>query len=316
YDASHGLLWSGRSKSSLYPYIRIGYGIASGAKSTSYGQGGDSARVKMTIDEGFINIYFNTPDMGTGARSTVRLIAAQALNVDVGLVKAFNDCSDFPESGTVNASRFTFMIGNAVIKCSRSLYEQLNRKLGSISMHSRNDLEEINRKLGRVEVTEEYRLPVVEGGNYKKGDFIFSYTTAVARVEVNSLTGQFRVTDIEFYPEAGNILNPIAFNAQMEGGIIMSLGYAIMEELKSYRGHIVSNNFTTYMVPTIRDVPKIVIKPIPNYDPLGPFGAKGAGELPLVAVAPAIINALVDATGMDIRKIPATYADVIEQIIK
>ena len=312
YKAIHGNLWTVRNKSHSAPYIRVGYGIASGAKSTSYGQGGDSARVKMTIEDGFINIYFTTPDMGTGARSTIKLIAASALNTDVENIRAFNDDTDFPASGTSNASRTTFMIGNAVLKCSKTLAEYIGSKLGTdVKLNSRESLEEINRKIGRVEVTEEYNLPKLAGGNFKKGDFIFSYATAVARVEVNLLTGKYRVTDIEFYPEAGKILNTVAFMSQMEGGIIMSLGYAVMEELKTVNGHIVSNNFTTYMVPTARDIPRIKVDPVDGYEPLGPFGAKGAGELPLVAVAPAIVNALVDATGKDLNRIPIRLEDLI-----
>ena len=317
--AMHSNLWTNRNKGHPDPYIRVGYGIASGAKSTSYGQSGDSAKVKMTIEDGFINIYFTTPDMGTGARSTIRLIAARALNTDVENIRVFNDDSDFPSSGTSNASRTTFMIGNAVLKCSKKLVEYISSKLGTdFNLNSRESLEEINRKIGKVEVTEEYNLPKVEGGNFAKGDFIFSYATAVARVEVNLLTGRYRVTDIEFYPEAGKILNPVAFMSQMEGGIIMSLGYATMEELKTANGHILSKNFTTYVVPTAKDIPRIKVDPIDDYDPLGPFGAKGAGELPLVAVVPAIVNALVDATGKELNRIPVRLEDLIllEQTIK
>ncbi|MEM0097580.1 MAG: xanthine dehydrogenase family protein molybdopterin-binding subunit, partial [Conexivisphaerales archaeon] len=312
-QARSGRLWKSRNKASgLPPYIKIGYGIASGAKSTSYGQGGDSAKVKMTVEDGYINIYFSTPDMGTGIRPSIKLIASKSLNADIDFIRVYNDDTDFPLSGTANASRVTFMIGNAVVKCSISLLQTLRRSLGTaVDLSKKDTLEEINKRLGKVEVTEEYKLPAVAGGSYKKGDFIFSFATAVARVEVNSLTGEHKVTDIEFYPEAGNIINPVAFRSQMEGGIIMSLGYAIMEELKTFKGHVISNNFTTYMVPTVKDVPRITIGTIPGFEQLGPLGAKGAGELPLVAVAPAIVNALADATGKNLTRIPVRNEDLI-----
>lgn len=309
--ASSGELWGSRGSSSgLPPYIKVGYGIAVGAKSTSYGQSGDRARVRLSIDGGYMHVYFSTPDMGTGIKQSLAIIASRCLNVSPDRIKIHNDSTDYPESGTSNASRVNFMLGNAIIKACSKLRSELKRKYGESFEFSDEALSVISEN-GGAEVLEEYVLPNVEGGVYKKGDFIFSYATAVARVEVNTLTGQYRVTDIEFYPEAGAIINPRSFMSQMEGGIIMSLGYATMEELKISGGRTISKNFTTYMLPTAKDVPHLRIRPLEGFDPLGPYGAKGAGELPLVAVVPAIVNALVDATGKDLTRIPVSYEDLI-----
>ena len=140
---------------------------------------------------------------------------------------------------------------------------------------------------------------------------IYSFITTVARVEVNTLTGEIRVTDLEIYPEAGNIINGVSFNSQMEGGAIMSMGYAVYENLKFLNGRVRATNFTTYMLPTVMDSPRILVEPIRGYEPLGPMGVKGAGELPLVSITPAIVNAIADATNRDLRKIPVEIESCI-----
>ena len=297
------------TKQSELPFIKVGIGVASGMKSTSYGQSGDSARVIVELSNDKVLIYFTTPDMGTGIRSTISKIAADSLGIDVSEVEVHNDSTNYPHSGTSNASRVTFMIGNAVINAVNSMKEFAEQE-GRRAI-SGSELIGFLKSRGKIRFEGKYEFPIVKGGIYGKSDIVYSFATAIARVKVNILTGEVSVTDIELYPEAGRILNAVAFNSQMEGGIIMSMGLAVYEGLNFNNGRVIGNNFTTYMVPTARDIPRIKVDPIDGYEPLGPFGAKGAGELALVAVAPAIVNALVDATGKDLNRIPIRLEDLI-----
>ena len=298
--ARMGNLWSARKRVAGSPFLRVGIGTASGMKSTSYGQGGDSAAVRITIGRGRVKVYFTTPDMGTGIRESISRIASSALGIPMENIEVDNYDSDFPPSGTSNASRVTFIIGNATLDAAKNIKEKAKSRFGE-----RTGLELLELTMdGIIEAEGHYSLPKVEGGVFKKGDMIYSFITTVARVEVNALTGEVKVTDLEIYPEAGNIINEVSFNSQMEGGAIMSMGYAVYENLKFLSGRVRATNFTTYMLPTVMDSPRILVEPVRGYEPLGPMGVKGAGELPLVSITPAIVNAIVDATNRDLRKIP------------
>ncbi|MDG7037158.1 MAG: xanthine dehydrogenase family protein molybdopterin-binding subunit [Nitrososphaerota archaeon] len=298
--ARMGNLWSARKRVARSPFVRVGIGTASGMKSTSYGQGGDSAAVRITIGRGRVKVYFTTPDMGTGIRESISRIASSALGIPMEYIEVDNYDSNFPPSGTSNASRVTFIIGNATLDAAKNIKEKAKSRFGE-----RTGLELLELTMdGIIEAEGHYSLPKVEGGVFKKGDMIYSFITTVARVEVNALTGEIKVTDLEIYPEAGNIINEVSFHSQMEGGAIMSMGYAVYENLKFLSGRVRATNFTTYMLPTVMDSPRILVEPVRGYEPLGPMGVKGAGELPLVSITPAIVNAIVDATNRDLRKIP------------
>jgi len=310
-EARGGALWR-RPRGTSPPYKRVGFGVASGAKSTSYGLGGDSAKVMMNIKDGVISIYFNTPDMGTHFRTGLAMMAADFLKTSLDLINIKNESSEYPESGTQNASRSTFMLGNAMLRCAATFKSKaISLMSGYPDFLDKDILLSLERR-GGVQAEAQYILPVPEGGVFgKSSDAMYSFITTVVRVEVDELTGTVKVTDIEAHPEAGAIINPLEFKCQMEGGIIMSMGYAIMEDLKSMAGKLKASNFTTYILPCVADIPIIAVLPVNNYEPLGPYGAKGAGELSLVSVTPAIINAIVDATGKDIHDIPASIENMI-----
>ncbi|MGC9208279.1 MAG: xanthine dehydrogenase family protein molybdopterin-binding subunit [Nitrososphaeria archaeon] len=304
--AKSSALLNPESKKSDLPFVKVGVGIASGMKSTSYGLFGDSAQVELVLSRGSLKALFTTPDMGTGIRFGVATVLSRALNLPDRYIQILNDSSANPRSGTSNASRVLFMIGNAALDAARKLMIEVKERYGTEDLSS--IINSINEE---IRVVGKYELPSVKGGVYRKSDIIFSFITALARVEVNVLTGFIRVSDIEMYTEAGKIIFPKGYFGQLEGGAIMSLGYALYEDLKLKGGEVQARNFTTYILPVAKDVPKIRIYPIEVPDPNGPYGAKGIGELPLMAVAPAIVNAIVDATGKEIRGLPINRETIL-----
>jgi CO/xanthine dehydrogenase Mo-binding subunit len=154
-----------------------------------------------------------------------------------------------------------------------------------------------------------FNVPRVEKaveGSIEIPHWSYMYATAVALVEVNNLTGSTKVLKFFLSTDSGKIINPQSYTGQCEGAIVQGLGFALTEETQIDDGMIKTNNFTTYIIPTISDVPEIEIDPVETHDKTGPFGAKGVGEIGIVPVGSAIANAIYDATGVRLFTLPAT----------
>jgi CO/xanthine dehydrogenase Mo-binding subunit len=132
------------------------------------------------------------------------------------------------------------------------------------------------------------------------------FACSLAEVEVDTMTGAVRVTRLVCIPDAGKVINPQILEGQIEGAAVQGLGYAVMEEAKIENGILETPNFSTYLIPTVKDVPEIEVVAVESHEDTGPFGAKGIGEIGLVPIAPAILNAIHDATGVRLYEIPAT----------
>ncbi len=136
---------------------------------------------------------------------------------------------------------------------------------------------------------------------------VYDYAVLLTKVSVDEMLGLTRVEEAELYVDIGNVINPLNAVVQCEGGIIQGIGYALMEELVYKDGRPQNVNFTTYMVPTAMDVPgSIYVEFIKAEEDTGPFGAKGAGEIPIVPVAASVIDAIKEAIGLRLFEIPAT----------
>jgi len=140
----------------------------------------------------------------------------------------------------------------------------------------------------------------VGGSNY-----VYSFASVLAQVEVELLTGKTKIIGLDQVVAAGLVVNPLGYKGQIEGGGVMALGYTLMEDSLMENGVYVSDNFDTYLIPTICEVPlKLNVEPIEKLDEEDSFGPRGVGEIGTVAVAPAIARAIFDATGCWINKLP------------
>ena len=134
-------------------------------------------------------------------------------------------------------------------------------------------------------------------------------------MEVDDETGEVDVLRIAAAHDCGTPINPMLVEGQVEGGIAMGIGFALQEEmLFDAAGRQINPNLTNYIVPTSLDMPEIAVDIVPNYDPTGPFGAKGVGEPSLVPTAAAILNAIHDAVGVRITSLPATSEKILAAI--
>ena len=143
----------------------------------------------------------------------------------------------------------------------------------------------------------------------------YVYATQIAEVEVDDETGEVDVLYMSAAHDCGTAINPMLVEGQIQGGISMGVGYALQEEmLFDDEGKQVNPNLTNYIMPTSLDMPEIDVDIVENFDPTGPFGAKGVGEPTAVPTAAAICNAIHDAVGVRVTSLPATAEKVLKLI--
>jgi len=338
-------LWSGRealkSKPSE-PWCKRGVGIACSVKGFTFGALPDFGSASITLNEdGTFTVGVSCPDLGQGNVTAYAQIAAEELRCrfeDVRIDSA--DTRLAPDTGGSSASRSLYVGGNAVVKVAQQMRElllshgsqmlgdatnklecrdgtvmvvgRLERKVtyASIAAHART-----HGSQRRVEVG--FEVPRFERpieGSIEIPHWSFMYATAVALVEVDTLTGSTKVIRFLIVPDVGKVISPQNLKGQCEGAVVQGLGYALMEDAIIENGQLKTPNFTTYLIPTIKDAPEIDVVPVETYEKTGPFGAKGAGEIAIVPVAAAISNAIYDASGVRSFTLPMTAERVFNAL--
>ncbi len=142
----------------------------------------------------------------------------------------------------------------------------------------------------------------------------YAFASQAIEVEVDTYTGNVKVLNVYVGQDVGKVLNPLGLAGQIEGGVVMGMGYALTEELVVENGMVLNPNFHDYKLPTACDVPDIHFYPIETIDDRGPYGAKGVGEAPLIPTAPAIANAIANAIGVKIDELPITPEKVLKAL--
>ena len=142
----------------------------------------------------------------------------------------------------------------------------------------------------------------------------YAFGTHIAEVEVDLDTGVVRVVRLSAAHDVGRVINQLSIEGQVEGGIAQGIGYALSEDLKLEGGRILNPSFTDYKLFTATDLPELRISFVETNDPAGPHGAKGIGEAPMIPVAPAIANAIYNATGVRITELPMTPERVLSKL--
>ena len=143
---------------------------------------------------------------------------------------------------------------------------------------------------------------------------VTAFTAQVAEVEVDPETGEVRLRRLTTAHDVGLVLNPIGHQGQIYGGIVQGVGYALIEELRVEDGRVTNLSFGDYKLPSIADIPPLKTIVLESESGLGPYQIKGIGETPIGPVAPAIANAIADATGVRIYELPLTAEKVYEAL--
>lgn len=317
--------------------IKRGIGISSVYYGVGLGAGGKHLdRVGTTVTllrDGSVHCAVGNVEMGQGARTVLAQIVAQTLGAPFDLVNIVEtDTSMVPDSGPTVASRTTFMSGNSLMLAAKELRPRLitvAKKL--LEAKDEQDIEISNgfaflksssdKKIPFEKLADEFysmRLMPSAYGWFVAPDssydnetgqgnayFVYSYASNVAEVEVDMETGEYKVLSIVAAHDMGKAVNPQQVEGQIEGGTLQGVGYATTEEIRHDKdGKMLNDAFSTYILPTTEDTPQIIPLIVEHPYDKGPFGAKGFGEVPLMGVAPAISNAIFNATGKRIRSIP------------
>jgi putative selenate reductase molybdopterin-binding subunit len=304
------------------PSVRRGIGFAlcvmgSGIPFVDMG----AAFIKMN-DDGSFNLLIGGTDLGTGADTVVAQIAAEVLGVTVDDIVVYAADTDVtPFDVGAYASGTTYITGMAVKRAAEAararIVQRAARMLG-LDRSSPVDLRDCRawaadaRSVSLADLAlhvlhAEDQEQIIGAASHLARESPSPFAAQVAEVEVDIDTGQVTVTRLVTAVDCGVPINPLTASGQVEGGVLMALGYALCEELVlDEGGRPVNARLGPYWIYRADDAPPTEVFFVQTMEPSGPFGAKAVGEIPTVGVAPAVRNAILDATGVAINDTPFT----------
>jgi len=333
-------LWQDKDqwKKSAGPHKIRGVGIACMGHAMGYPPVvPDQATAKIEITgKGKIRVYAGVVDMGQGNASTYVQIAGHILKQDPSMMElVLPDTARTLPSGSSSASRTTYTYGNALIGAARALKKRIAGKTSALIAGSTADefifepgcvkhtpsgrefpLIDIARLFDDSErvCTDYFRMPAAQEKLdviYMGPHLIYSYGTHLAYVEIDKLTGIVEVKTYLAATDAGKVLNPQAYDQQIQGAIAQGIGYALTEAFKVSNGRILTENLAAYTIPTSMDMPEIISIPVEIEEESGPFGMKGVGEIAMSGPVPVIANAIADGCGIRVFSAPFTGEKVL-----
>lgn len=241
-------------------------------------------------------------EVGQGSHTVFLQMAAEALQIPMERIQLIaSDTAETGNSGSVSASRMTFMAGNSI----RGAAEQALEKW---RMEERPAI-----------ATFTYRPPKTTPYDPETGksepNFAYGYVAETVEVEVDTETGQVQLNKIICVDDVGRAVNPQQVEGQIEGALVQATGYGLLENFIQQDGYVVTKTLSTYLIPTVLDIPGKVKSVILEYpDPIGPYGARGMGEMPYLPLVPAITDAIHAATGIWFDSFPLLPEKVFRAI--
>jgi CO/xanthine dehydrogenase Mo-binding subunit len=275
--------------------------------------------------DGHVRIFAASTEIGQGTNTIFSQIAAEALGIDYDLVEVVQpDTSQVPNSGPTVASRTSMVVGKLVESAVLGLKQTL---IGSGLLAESYDTKDFVRacgdyiaKHGPLKSSCKYEAPpnVFWDDEKYQGDAYGAYAWAVyvAEVSFDELTYEARVEDFVALQEVGRVINPVLAAGQIEGGVAQAIGFTLFENVVWKDGRMANNQMTNYIIPTPVDIPPIRVYFAENPYAYGPGGAKGIGELPMDGAAPAILNAIENATGMSFNQVPLMPELMMESCVR
>ncbi len=286
-----------------------------------------SAAVIKLNEDGSVNVFTGTIEMGQGSETTLARIVSKELGIPVRNVQVAGvDTDVVPYDLTTSSSRSTFHMGKAVQLAAQDLKKQLKKIVvqeyqvppsqikfsdGRILLpEAALDYQEVLRKRfgmpgGTLVGQGEVKTKVINELGEKSTSAFWFLGAGAAEVEVDCETGKLRLIKYATAVDVGRAISSLGCRQQLEGASITGMGQALFEELVYENGQLINPNFIDYILPSLGDMPDLIepiIIEVPHKE--GPFGAKGIGETALIPVAPAIANAIFDATGVRIKDLP------------
>ncbi len=287
-------------------------------------------------DDGTVLVLTGCADIGQGSSTVLAQIAAGELGVNIeDVLVVAGDTGVSPDAGATSASRQTYISGNAVLLAARQAKEVLLEEAAGIMAAAASDLCLRDGHVWRAGEKTPLTVKEVLAACRKKGKLTlgsgwfnpettgmdetgrgapyatYSYATQVAEIEVDTETGKVSVLRLVAAHDVGRAINPKSVEGQIEGGCLMGIGYALLEEVKLTEGRIGNPRYAEYLLPMSLDVPEIHAIIVEEPEITGPFGAKGVGEPALIPTAAAIANAVADALGVRFYDLPITPEKIL-----
>jgi 4-hydroxybenzoyl-CoA reductase alpha subunit len=317
---------SGYKNRERRPGRGMGFAISSymsGAGTAIYWNDMPHSEVQIKVDRGGVTAYCGAMDIGQGSDSVLAAVVAEELGLqpkDVRLVTADTDTTPI-DLGSYS-SRVTFMAGNAALEAARRMRAMLveaveasGRRFEDVTFEEASVLAEA--RFGTLTSAGSYTPPKI-AGPYKGSGVgpspAYSYSACVVDLEADRRTGLLRINKVWIAHDVGRAINPLLVEGQVEGSVYMGLGEALMEEQTFRKGLHKWPSMLEYKSPTFLDMPEVSTFIVETNDPEGPYGAKEAGQGPLLPVIPAVSAAVFDALGIWIDEVPITPEKIVEAL--
>lgn len=296
-------------KPSPAPHLKRGLGVAVAFKNVGFSFGAPEqcmATVELhgqaEIDR--VVVRHAAAEVGQGTHTVIAQIAAETAGVPLDKVELImSDTAYTDNSGSVSASRMTFMAGNSVKGATLEALEKWRA--------------EDRPAIARFQYRPPRTTPFDPQTGKSEPNFAYGYVAEAVTVEVDTETGLVRLLDVVCADDVGQAINPQQVQGQIEGAVVQASGYAVLENFIQKDGYVHTEQLSTYLIPTVLDIPEQVKSLILEYaDPIGPYGARGMGEMPYLPLAPAVIAAVHDATGVWFHEFPLTPDRVLRGLGK
>ncbi len=288
-------------------FLRHGIGFACAFKNVGFSFGAQDQCTATLELHGAENIervvlYHAAADVGQGSHSAFKQMTAEALDVPIARIELIAaDTARTDNSGSVSASRMTFMAGNAI----KGAAEAVLKKWKAEERPAIATYQYLAPKTSAYDPVDGHAEP----------NFAYGYVAEAVEVEVDIQTGKIRIVNVYCVNDVGQAVNPQQVEGQIEGGIVQALGYTVLENFIQKEGTTITRQLSTYLIPTVLDIPDKVTSIIHQHpDPRGPWGVRGMGEMPFLPLAPAVIAAVHQAIGRWIDEFPLTPEKILRNI--
>jgi xanthine dehydrogenase molybdenum-binding subunit len=322
------------------PHLRRAWGFAAAYKNTGLGGGApDKAGAEIELfTDGTLEVRTSSAELGQGLVTVLQMIVAEEFDFEPQRVRVLVMDTDLtPDGGPTTASRQTYVTGNAALHAARTLKQAIATTLAEKydqppeAVHFVEGLAQVDgRRVSLGDAAREMRTQGLEPRTLyeywapettplgESGDmhFAFAFAAQAAEVEVNTKTGQVRVLRVIAANDVGKAINPLGLQGQVEGGVMMGLGNALTEHFIVENGEVFTDRMARYRIPSITQTPEIISIVVEHPTLEGPFGAKGIGEIVSIPTTPAITNAIYNAVGVRIDRLPVDQEEIVRQFIE
>lgn len=291
------------------PNVKSAWSLVCGYKNVGFSYGAPENSGATIILEGndkieFAKLYHAGAEVGQGSHTVFAQIAAEALGLPLSKIKTFySDTATSLDAGSVSASRMTHMGGNSIIGAAKLALEKWS---------------EGNRPaIGSYVYRPPRTTPMDPVDGHCCPNFTYGYVAQAFLVDVDTRTGDVHLREVISVDDVGQAINPQLVEGQIEGAVVQAAGYTLLEDWKKKDAKIVTDRLSRYLIPTVRDIPgktRSVIMELA--DPIGPYGARGVGEMPYLPFSAGVLEAVFQATGVRFNHFPLTDETVLRGLGK